>query len=197
MERTNDGRGSRARPHRLIATGALLLALGLIVPSGAHAAVDARLDGKAVLKANVKRDAFDPKAKGSIGKRDWNFTPLCDEGVCDRVKLVREGSDSKVKYTLKRKGKGVWKGSKKIDGGYSCGNEKWKGKGTDKVKVTVDSAFKSGPKAGNASKISAEVGITFVKFTGAKSKECQKAFKKLGIKKGERPKSAFTYAGKF
>ncbi|HYH59156.1 MAG TPA: hypothetical protein VD790_08035 [Thermoleophilaceae bacterium] len=93
---------------RLALTTASISVL-LLVASTATGAVNARLQGAFQVTATVtKSDSTEP---GTQVERTYKFKPLCDQGVCEKVRISRESSTGVfVKTVLKKTSKGTYKG---------------------------------------------------------------------------------------
>ena len=189
--------------HSLAVAGLLAFAALLtfmFVPGSAVAAVDARVSGST--DVNVKNIRFDGDrgSVGSVAIRRYTFTPQCGSGVCDRIKLTRRMAVGSATYMLKRTAKGTWRGDGFNSASwYGCSNgTTWKGS-FDEVKLVVESAYETGPRAGSAKRIRMDVSLRFTRFTSARGRTvCGKYLRKYqGLKVGDRPIAKYVVTGRF
>ncbi len=104
-----------SRKHRVAMVGVALALASMLFAVTATGAVDARLQGKFKVTAEIT-GGDGPPPVGTIVHRTYKFKPQCGAGVCDEVEIARQtSSGSFVKTILTHNGVGVYDGTEVQD----------------------------------------------------------------------------------
>ena len=106
---------------KLVAVTTLVLAFA-VFSYFASAAGGPHLDGKFKVTETVGDNDYTPQIpEGSKIEETFIFNATCNSGACRKVKLTRKGSTRRVKSTLHKVRKGVYKGTEGPEN-YVCVN---------------------------------------------------------------------------